>query len=101
MPVVAIAVKDGLYDKMMSNVQQVKARKGRSSLASEGMRVGPAGRPRLYLPQAAAARRCSGDPAQFFAYHTPCAAAATWTSRATDQDGDREKRSCSASPRRR
>jgi glucosamine--fructose-6-phosphate aminotransferase (isomerizing) len=37
MPVIAIAMKDVLYDKVFSNLQEVKARKGRLiTIASEG-----------------------------------------------------------------
>jgi glucosamine--fructose-6-phosphate aminotransferase (isomerizing) len=73
MPVVAIAVRDGLYDKMMSNVQQVKAREGTIiALASEGdeelaRQVDHV----LYLPQASPLLMpvLTAIPLQFFAYH--------------------------------
>jgi glucosamine--fructose-6-phosphate aminotransferase (isomerizing) len=73
MPVVAIAVRDSLYDKMMSNVQQVKAREGTViALASEGdeelaRQVDHV----LYLPQASPLLMpvLTAIPLQFFAYH--------------------------------
>jgi glucosamine--fructose-6-phosphate aminotransferase (isomerizing) len=73
MPVVAIAVRDGLYDKMTSNVQQVKAREGTIiALASEGdeelaRQVDHV----LYLPQASPLLMpvLTAIPLQFFAYH--------------------------------
>jgi len=73
MPVVAIAVRDPLYDKMRNNLEQVKAREGRLIvLASEGdeemarladhaLWVPPA--PPLLLPVLTAV------PLQFFAYY--------------------------------
>ena len=37
MPVVAIAVQDGVYDKMVSQIEQVKARDGKVfAVATEG-----------------------------------------------------------------
>ena len=73
MPVVAIAVKDGLYDKMMSNVQQVKAREGTViGLGSEGdEELGRQVDYVLYLPQASALLMpvLTSIPLQFFAYH--------------------------------
>ena len=73
MPVVAIAVRDSLYDKMMSNVQQVKARGGTViALASEGdeelaRQVDHV----VYLPQASPLLMpvLTAIPLQFFAYH--------------------------------
>jgi glucosamine--fructose-6-phosphate aminotransferase (isomerizing) len=73
MPVVAIAVRDGLYDKMTSNVQQVKTREGTIiALASEGdeelaRQVDHV----LYLPQASPLLMpvLTAIPLQFFAYH--------------------------------
>jgi len=73
MPVVAIAVRDSLYDKMISNVQQVKAREGTViALASEGdeelaRQVDHV----LYLPQASPLLMpvLTAIPLQFFAYH--------------------------------
>jgi glucosamine--fructose-6-phosphate aminotransferase (isomerizing) len=73
MPVVAIAVRDSLYDKMMSNIQQVKAREGTViALASEGdeelaRQVDHV----LYLPQASPLLMpvLTAIPLQFFAYH--------------------------------
>jgi glucosamine--fructose-6-phosphate aminotransferase (isomerizing) len=73
MPVVAIAVRDGLYDKMMSNIQQVKAREGTViALASEGDEelAGQVDHV-LYLPQASPLLMpvLTAIPLQFFAYH--------------------------------
>jgi glucosamine--fructose-6-phosphate aminotransferase (isomerizing) len=73
MPVVAIAVRDGLYDKMMSNVQQVKAREGTViALASEGdEELARQADHVLYLPQASPLLMpvLTAIPLQFFAYH--------------------------------
>jgi len=73
MPVVAIAVRDGLYDKMMSNVQQVKAREGTViALASEGdEEVARQVDHVLCLPQASPQLMpvLTAIPLQFFAYH--------------------------------
>ena len=73
MPVVAIAVKDGLYDKMMSNIQQVKAREGTViALASEGdEELARQVDHILYLPQASPLLMpvLTAIPLQFFAYH--------------------------------
>jgi glucosamine--fructose-6-phosphate aminotransferase (isomerizing) len=73
MPVVAIAVRDHLYDKMRNNLEQVKAREGRLIvLASEGDEemarladhvVGVPEAPPLLLPVLTAV------PLQFFAYY--------------------------------
>jgi glucosamine--fructose-6-phosphate aminotransferase (isomerizing) len=73
MPVVTIAVKDALYDKMMSNIQQVKAREGTVvALASEGD-AELAGQVDhvLYLPQASPMLMpvLTAIPLQYFAYH--------------------------------
>jgi glucosamine--fructose-6-phosphate aminotransferase (isomerizing) len=73
MPVVTIAVKDALYDKMMSNIQQVKAREGTVvALASEG-EAELAGQVDhvLYLPQASPMLMpvLTAIPLQYFAYH--------------------------------
>jgi len=73
MPVVAIAVRDGLYDKMMSNVEQVKAREGTViALASEGdEELARRADHVLYLPQASPLLMpvLTAIPLQFFAYH--------------------------------
>jgi len=73
MPVVTIAVKDALYDKMMSNIQQVKAREGTVvALASEGD-AELAGQVDhvLYVPQASPLLMpvLTAIPLQYFAYH--------------------------------
>ncbi len=73
MPVVAIAVRDGLYDKMTSNVQQVKAREGTIiALANEGDdELALQADHVLYLPQASPLLMpvLTAIPLQFFAYH--------------------------------
>ena len=73
MPVVAIALRDGLYDKMMSNIQQVKAREGTViALASEGdEELARQVDHILYLPQASPLLMpvLTAIPLQFFAYH--------------------------------
>jgi glucosamine--fructose-6-phosphate aminotransferase (isomerizing) len=73
MPVVAIAVKDDLYDKMMSNVQQVKAREGTViALASEGdEELARQLDHVVYLPQASPLLMpvLTAIPLQYFAYH--------------------------------
>jgi glucosamine--fructose-6-phosphate aminotransferase (isomerizing) len=73
MPVVAIAVRDGLYDKMTSNVQQVKAREGTIiALASEGDKeLARQVDHVLHLPQASPLLMpvLTAIPLQFFAYH--------------------------------
>jgi glucosamine--fructose-6-phosphate aminotransferase (isomerizing) len=73
MPVVAIAVRDGLYDKMMSNVEQVKAREGTViALASDGdEELARRADHILYLPQASPLLMpvLTAIPLQFFAYH--------------------------------
>jgi glucosamine--fructose-6-phosphate aminotransferase (isomerizing) len=73
MPVVAIAVRDGLYDKMVSNIEQVKAREGTViALATEGdeelaRKVDHV----VHLPQAAPLLMpmLTAIPLQLFAYH--------------------------------
>jgi glucosamine--fructose-6-phosphate aminotransferase (isomerizing) len=73
MPVVAIAVRDGLYDKMTNNIQQVKAREGTIiALGNEGddelaRQVDHI----LYLPEASPLLMpvLTAIPLQFFAYH--------------------------------
>jgi glucosamine--fructose-6-phosphate aminotransferase (isomerizing) len=73
MPVVAIAVRDSLYDKMTSNVQQVKAREGTIiALANEGDdELALQADHVLYLPQASPLLMpvLTAIPLQFFAYH--------------------------------
>ncbi|KPK21367.1 MAG: glutamine amidotransferase [Dehalococcoidia bacterium SM23_28_1] len=73
MPVVAIALRDELYDKMTSNMEQVKAREGTViAIASEGdeelaKKVDHV----IYLPQASPSLMpiVAAIPLQFFAYH--------------------------------
>ena len=73
MPVIALAPRDGLYDKMMSNIEQVKAREGTvvavgtegdGELAEKADYV-------LYLPEVAPllAPVLMSIPLQMFAYH--------------------------------
>ncbi len=73
MPVVAIAVRDGLYEKMMSNIEQVKARGGTViALGSEGdEELARQADHVLYLPQASPLLMpvLTAIPLQFFAYH--------------------------------
>ncbi len=73
MPVVAIALRDELYDKVISNIEQVKAREGTViAIASEGddelaKKVDHV----IHLPQDSALLMpiLAAIPLQFFAYH--------------------------------
>jgi glucosamine--fructose-6-phosphate aminotransferase (isomerizing) len=86
MPVVAIALQDGLYDKMISQIEQVKARGGRViALATEGDRyIAEKADEVLYLPACPPllAPVMASLPMQLLAYHV-----AVW--RGTDVDQPR------------
>jgi len=73
MPVVAIAVRGSLYDKMMSNIEQVKAREGTViAIGSEGdAELARKVDHIIYLPQASPLLMpiLTAVPLQFFAYH--------------------------------
>jgi len=73
MPVVAIALRDELYDKMTSNIEQVKAREGTViAIASEGdEELAKKSDYVIYLPQASPLLMpiLAAIPLQFFAYH--------------------------------
>jgi len=73
MPVVAIALRDELYDKMTSNIEQVKAREGTViAIASEGDKeLAKKVDHIIHLPQASPLLMpiLAAIPLQFFAYH--------------------------------
>jgi len=73
MPVVAIALRDELYDKMISNIEQVKAREGTViAIASEGdEELAKMSDYVVYLPQVSPLLMpiLAAIPLQFFAYH--------------------------------
>jgi glucosamine--fructose-6-phosphate aminotransferase (isomerizing) len=73
MPVVAIAVRDGLYDKMLSNIEQVKARDGVViALATEGdTEIAGKVDHVIYLPQTSPLLMpiLAAVPLQLLAYH--------------------------------
>jgi len=73
MPVVALCLKDGVYDKMLSQVEQAKARGGRViALATDGDDLLPTKADRvLYVPEAPALLNpvLSVIPLQLLAYH--------------------------------
>jgi glucosamine--fructose-6-phosphate aminotransferase (isomerizing) len=73
MPVVAIVVRDGLYDKMLSNVEQVKARDGVViALATEGdTEIAGKADHVIYLPQTSPLLMpiLTAVPLQLLAYH--------------------------------
>jgi glucosamine--fructose-6-phosphate aminotransferase (isomerizing) len=73
MPVVAIALRDELYDKMASNIEQVKAREGTVlAIASEGdAELAKKVDHVVYLPEASPLLMpiLAAIPLQFFAYH--------------------------------
>jgi glucosamine--fructose-6-phosphate aminotransferase (isomerizing) len=86
LPVVAIALKDPLYDKMISQIEQVKARGGRViALATEGdSHIAGKADDVLYLPECPPllAPVMTSLPMQLLAYHV-----AVW--RGTDVDQPR------------
>lgn len=73
MPVIAIAPKDVLYDKIISNLQEVKARRGRIiAIASEGDRsISTIAEKVIYIPDTLPALRAllTVIPLQLIAYH--------------------------------
>ena len=73
MPVVALCLKDGVYDKMLSQVEQAKARGGRViAIATDGDDLLPTKADRvLYVPEAPALLNpvLSVIPLQLLAYH--------------------------------
>jgi glucosamine--fructose-6-phosphate aminotransferase (isomerizing) len=73
MPVIAIALRDELHDKMMSNIEQVKAREGTViALGSEGDEELAAKADHvIYVPESSPmlAPIFTAIPLQFFAYH--------------------------------
>ena len=73
MPVVAIAVRDGLYDKMLANIEQVKARDGVViALATEGdTEIAGKVDHVIYLPQTSPLLMpiLAAVPLQLLAYH--------------------------------
>ena len=73
MPVIAIALKDELYDKMMSNIEQVKAREGTViALGSEGdEELAEKADHVIQVPEASSLLSpiSTAIPLQIFAYH--------------------------------
>jgi glucosamine--fructose-6-phosphate aminotransferase (isomerizing) len=73
MPVFAICLKDALRDKMMSNIEQVKAREGVViALATEGdTEIAAKADEVIYLPETTEllAPVLASIPAQAFSYH--------------------------------
>ena len=73
MPVIAIALKDEMHDKMMSNIEQVKAREGTViALGSEGDEELAAKADHvIYIPEASPLLSpiFTTIPLQFFSYH--------------------------------
>ena len=77
-PVIVLAPRDGLYDKTISNMQEVMARGGKVLLISdaEGLReAGPSVHLTLPMPEVAPlfAPILYAVPAQLLAYHTAVA----------------------------
>ena len=88
MPVVTIALRDGVYDKMVSQVEQVKARGGIViAVATEGDEaIRAQGRSRAVCAGDLAAAHAGADGAAAATAglsHRRSGAAATWISRAT------------------
>ncbi len=73
MPVIALVPRDGLHDKMMSNIEQVKAREGTViAVATEGdQEVAEKADHVIYVPEIAPllAPVLTSVPLQLFAYH--------------------------------
>ena len=73
MPVIAIALKDDLYDKMLSNIEQVKAREGTViALGQEGDEdLAAKADHMIYVPRTSPLLSpiFTAIPLQFFAYH--------------------------------
>ncbi|MEY5037104.1 MAG: hypothetical protein RL472_210, partial [Pseudomonadota bacterium] len=77
-PVIVLAPRDGLFDKTVSNMQEVMARHGKVVLISDAAGVAEAGAgcwKTLILPEVAAqfAPILYSVPAQLLAYHTAIA----------------------------
>jgi len=76
MPVIAIALKDAIYDKIISNLEEVKARKGRIiTIATEGdERVKQFSENVIYIPDTIDTLHplLSVIPLQLLAYHCAC-----------------------------
>ena len=72
MPVVALTPRDGLYDKMLSNVNEVRARGGSViAVASEGDDMSSSADDVIYVPKASpiASPMLMAAPMQLLAYH--------------------------------
>ena len=77
-PVIVLAPRDGLFDKSVSNMQEVMAREGRILLISDAQGIGEAGEgcwQVLRMPDVpeALAPIVYAVPAQLLAYHTAVA----------------------------
>lgn len=73
-PTVALAVKDPIYEKILSNIQEIKARSGRVlAVATEGdEKIGKLADDVIFIPQTLEMLNpiLSVIPLQLFAYHT-------------------------------
>jgi glucosamine--fructose-6-phosphate aminotransferase (isomerizing) len=76
MPVIAIALKDAIYEKITSNLQEVKARKGRIvTIATEGDEaIRALSENVIYIPHTIDSLQplLSVIPLQLLAYHCAC-----------------------------
>ncbi len=74
LPVVALAVRDSVYEKTLSNIQEIKARGGRVlAIATEGdARIGALADDVITIPESLELLTplLSVIPLQMFAYHT-------------------------------
>ncbi|MEK7503149.1 MAG: glutamine--fructose-6-phosphate transaminase (isomerizing) [Patescibacteria group bacterium] len=74
MPVIALAVKDSIYEKVISNIEEVKARGGKViAIASESdKRIGAIADDVIFIPESLEmlSPMLSVIPLQLFAYHT-------------------------------
>ena len=74
MPVVALAIKDSIYEKVISNIEEVKARGGKViAIATEGdKRIGTIADDVIFIPESLEilSPMLSIIPLQLFAYHT-------------------------------
>lgn len=74
MPIVALAVKDSIYEKVVSNIEEVKARGGKViAIATEGdRRIGTIADDVIFIPESLEmlSPMLSVIPLQLFAYHT-------------------------------
>ena len=78
MPVIVMAPRDALFDKTVSNMQEVMARKGKVLLISDHQGIheaGPGVASTIHMPEVAApfAPILYAVPAQLIAYHTAVA----------------------------